>query len=754
MVDGWSVRFSGFDAARMHRRESVLSIGNGYFCTRGAFEEGYPGDGRATLAHGIFDSAPVVHRELVSMPDWLALDVLLDDERFSLATGTVLGFEQALDLASGLLTRSVRWESPQGRVASLVFERFASMDDQHAALLRVRVIPEFHGSVEVRGWVDGFGENGHPGCHVSHLVRVSQDTEADITCLVRRTRTSGITIATAMRLVAGSGDCVRSELWDVMDRPTRTLLMKAKPGSEIVVEKHVAIATSRDAPPDRLASLTRSSLGRIRGWTEALGTSTGAWAREWARCDVVIEGDDRAQLAIRHGIYQLLIAGPRTDDSVNIGAKTLSGFGYRGHAFWDTESFMLPFFTFTSPRIARNLLTSRSRQLPAAQAKARQAGYGGAQFPWESADTGEEVTPSWLPDPSDPTRLQRIWTGDLEIHISADVAIAVYRYWQVTGDDAWFAQRGAEIVLGTAAFWASRAEWSADRSACGYRGVIGPDEYHEHVDHNHFTNALARWNLRAGSEVWDWLGSWDADRREIVSASLGITGHDIGRWRTIVDAMYLPVGGDGLIEQFDGYFELRDPDPAEFSAQARSMQATLGVEGVQETQIIKQPDVLAAMHLLPEAYDDRQVVANYRYYAARTDRHGSSLGPATMAIVASRAGLAQEAYGHFMEAALIDLEDIRGNTAHGIHGAAAGGAWQALVLGFAGLRLTREGYSTEARLPPHWTRLQIRFTHRGVPQVIDMKGDPGAPTLVSTTLAAVGPAVLPVLDSHSLRQQL
>ncbi|MDP2350893.1 MAG: glycoside hydrolase family 65 protein, partial [Chloroflexota bacterium] len=171
-MDGWSVRFSGFDAERMHHRESLLSIGNGYFCTRGAFEEGYPGDGRATLAHGVFDSAPVVHRELVSMPDWLALDVLLDDERFSLATGTVLGFEQALDLASGLLTRSVRWESPQGRVASLVFERFASMEDEHAALLRVRVIPEFHGHVEVRGWVDGLGENEHPGFAVSHLVRV------------------------------------------------------------------------------------------------------------------------------------------------------------------------------------------------------------------------------------------------------------------------------------------------------------------------------------------------------------------------------------------------------------------------------------------------------------------------------------------------------------------------------------------------------------------------------------------------------
>ncbi|MDP2350641.1 MAG: glycoside hydrolase family 65 protein, partial [Chloroflexota bacterium] len=533
-----------------------------------------------------------------------------------------------------------------------------------------------------------------------------------------------ITIATAMRLVPGSGDCVRSELWDVMDRPTRTVLMKASPGSEIVVEKHVAIATSRDAQPGRLASLTRASIGRVRSWTEALGASTSAWAREWARCDVTIEGDDRAQLAIRHCIYQLLIAGPRADDSVNIGAKTLSGFGYRGHAFWDTESFMLPFFTFTSPRIARNLLTSRSRQLPAAQANARQAGYRGAQFPWESADTGEEVTPSWLPDPSDPTRLQRIWTGDLEIHISADVAIAAYRYWQVTADDAWFAERGAEIVLGTAAFWASRAEWSADRSACGYRRVIGPDEYHEHVDNNHFTNALARWNLRAGSEVWDWLGSYDADRHRTVSASLGITRHDVDRWRTIIDAIHLPVGGDGLIEQFDGYFQRRDLDLAEFETQTRSMQAILGVEGVQETQIIKQPDVLAAMHLLPEAYDDRQIVANYRYYAARTDGHGSSLGPATMAIVASRAGLAQEAYEHFMQAALVDLEDIRGNTAYGIHGAAAGGAWQAIAFGFAGLRLTREGYSTESRLPPHWARLQIRFTHRGVPQLIDMKGGP------------------------------
>ena len=222
-------------------------------------------------------------------------------------------------------------------------------------------------------------------------------------------------------------------------------------------------------------------MDRVRGsarWDSALEARNQAWAEEWNRTDVIIEGDEEAQISIRFNLFQMLIAAPRNDDRVNIGAKTLSGFGYSGHAFWDTEIFMLPLFTYTAPHIARNLLNYRYRNLPAARRKAQTNGFEGAQFPWESADTGDEVTPTWVPHFADPTKLVRIWTGDIDIHISADIAHAAYQYWQATDDEAWFIEKGVELILDTAKFWGSRAEWNADANRYKYNDVIGPDEYH------------------------------------------------------------------------------------------------------------------------------------------------------------------------------------------------------------------------------------------------------------------------------------
>jgi len=238
------------------------------------------------------------------------------------------------------------------------------------------------------------------------------------------------------------------------------------------------VGGARDESGRPAEALVETAIGEVHligGWQVAFDANAAAWRAEWDRADVIIEGDDEAQLAIRFNVFQLLIAAPRHDDRVNLGAKTLSGFGYRGHAFWDTETFMLPLFTFTAPEVARNLLTARWRELPGARRRALVDGFEGARFPWESAGTGEEVTPTWLPDPADPTRVIRVWAGDLELHISADVAYAANQYWQASGDDAWFIDKGAEIVLDTARYWASRAEWMPDRAggAFGYRDVVG-----------------------------------------------------------------------------------------------------------------------------------------------------------------------------------------------------------------------------------------------------------------------------------------
>jgi kojibiose phosphorylase len=727
MPDLWSVSQASFETAALHHHETIFTIGNGYLATRGAFEEGYPGDRRATFVHGVFDAAPTVVTELVNVPDWLPLDVFLNGEHFALGRGTLEEFGQALDLRTGVLTRRVRWRSPAGDVATLVFQRFASLADPHRLWQRVSITPEFDGELELRASLDGSTANHHDGQRVAHLDWAEQGTCKGVAWLVSRTHTSQISIAAALRLELTRGTRLGETAWNAINRPTKVLRVQSARGVEVVAEKSVTLLTTRDVLLEALVQAARSEVERTGGWESAFEANAAAWKVEWDRTDVIIEGDPAAQLAVRFNLFQLLIAAPRSDDRVNLGAKTLSGFGYRGHSFWDTETFMLPLFTFTAPDIARNLLTARWRELPGARRRALADGFEGARLPWESAGTGEEVTPAWVPDPADQARVIRIWAGDLELHISADVAYAVHQYWQASGDDAWFIDKGAELVLDTARFWASRAEWMPDRNggAFGYRDVVGPDEYHEHVDNNHYTNRMARWNLRAALDTHAWLLRHAPDRAAELAAQLDLSEVRLSRWREVAERMHLPVAPDGLIEQFDGYFGLRDVDLADLEPRSRSIQDVFGIEGANFVQPIKQPDVLMALYLLRSEAGAEELRANYEYYAPRTDvTFGSSLGPSIMAVTASLVGRPDEAYGHFMRSALIDLVDGRGNADDGIHGASAGGTWQAVVFGFGGLRVTADSWEARPRLPAHWSRLAFRFFHRGQLHTVDYRATP------------------------------
>jgi kojibiose phosphorylase len=368
------------------------------------------------------------------------------------------------------------------------------------------------------------------------------------------------------------------------------------------------------------------------------------------------------------------------------------------------------------------LLNYRYHTLPAARAKAKANGFAGAQFAWESADTGEEVTPTWVPHFADKTKLVRIWTGDIEIHISADIAYAAHQYWQATGDEAWFIEKGAELILDTAKFWGSRAEWYAEAHRYEYNDVIGPDEYHDHVDNNYYTNRIAQWNLQTALDILDWLKVHAPAKAAELADKLQLTPQTLDHWRDVIKKIYLPVQPNGLIEQFEGYFQRRDVDLAALEPRTKSAQEVFGIEGCNETQVLKQPDVLMLQYLLRDHYSDEAVRVNYAYYNPRTDHtHGSSTGPAIMASIACWIGYPDEAYEHFIRAARADLRDVRGNAGDGIHAASAAGTWQSIVFGFAGLRLTADGWTVNPRLPKHWTRLAFKFYQRGQLQEVDLK---------------------------------
>ncbi len=296
----------------------------------------------------------------------------------------------------------------------------------------------------------------------------------------------------------------------------------------------------------------------------------------WDGSDVIIEGDDAAQRAVRYNLFQLLIAAPWYDDRVSIPAKTLSGFGYRGHVFWDTDIFIVPFFAYTQPEIARNLLMYRYHTLPGARRKAQENGYEGAQYAWESALTGDETTPRWVPGPAG--ELVRIWTGDIQIHISADVAYATWHYWQVSGDDEFMWHYGAEIILDTAVFWGSRAEYNAERDRYEISDVIGPDEYHEHVNNNVFTNAMARWHLEAALETLAWLRREHPGKAAKLEELLDLSPQRLRHWADVIGCMRILHDPEtGLMEQFEGFFSAYVISTARAGTPGSPMRSTLFV---------------------------------------------------------------------------------------------------------------------------------------------------------------------------------
>lgn len=711
----WQVSSTDTDPARLSHRETVFTIGNGNLSLRGSLEEGHPQELAGSFMHRVWDDMPVHATELACLPRWWGLDLWLDGRRVREEEGA--SGRQVLDLRSGLLTREFAWPADADAELAVRHERFISLVEPHGAMLRTTVrLAGGEADLRVRVGASMHVEN----TGLLHWRLVGQSASEDGITLVTVTRATGIPVAVVVRTTVSQPAAFTPG--DADGAPSGDYRLRLRAGEPVEIVRSVGIVPGLDTElPLAMAREVSERLGGL-GWASALAASGAAWGQVWADSDIEIDGDPEAQLAVRFNLFQLVCAAPRFTEDASIGAKGLSGYGYRHHVFWDTESFMLPFFTFTQPDVARNMLAYRHRRLAGARAKAAAGGFAGAQFPWESAGTGQEVTPPWLEDPADPASRVRIWTGDLELHITADIALAVMLYWRATGDDEFLRREGAELLLDGARYWASRAE-PDDAGGFHYRDVIGPDEYHEHVDDNAYTNALAAWHLSTAERVLVWLERTVPGRAAALAASLGIDAAERERWASVAAGIVRGRVEGGVIEQFAGYFDLADVDLARLRNPSRSasMQSLLGIEGVQHTRTIKQPDVLMLAFQLPRLFDQESLRANVAYYDLRTDHeHGSSLGPAVSAAVAARAGEPATAYTHFLRAARADLEDVRGNASDGIHGASAGGLWQAVVFGFAGLTLTRDGWEVHPALPPEWTRLTFTFRHRGTRHVVEL----------------------------------
>ncbi|MDF5709822.1 MAG: glycoside hydrolase family 65 protein [Nostoc sp. S4] len=713
----WNVIETEFDPIQLHHKETVFTLGNGYLGVRGTFEEGYSQDIAATLIHGVYDDVTIAHTELVNCPNWLPLTVKVAGERFSIDSGEILNYERRLDLRLGLVSRDVRWRSPSGHTLDFHFQRFASLADQHVLAIRTSVTSvDFEGEIVVEA---GFDPEPHTQ-GVRHWRTQNQGGIDRIIWLNSQTLHSGIQLGMAAKLVIDD-ETIPVRVENACSSPTLVTSLEFYPGKTVTLEKIVTVFTSREIEVPIAAAIER--LGNEPRYATLLAAHIAAWEQVWQDSDMIIEGDRQAQLSVRYNLFQLLAVTPRHDNRVSIPPKTLSGFAYRGHIFWDTEIFILPFLTFTQPALARNLLTYRYHTLPGARRKAQEAGYQGAMFAWESAMTGDEVTPRWVPTPNG--ELVRIWCGDIEVHINADIAYAVLHYWHTTNDDDWMRDYGAEIILDTAVFWESRVQWNQQRHSYDILDVIGPDENHDRVDNNAFTNLMVQWHLQSALALWDWLKQAYPETSAQLVQKLNLTTQRLHRWAEIPEHLFVNQDPKtGLIEQFEGFFQLEEIDFADYEPRNKSLQGLLGIEATSQKQILKQPDVLMLLYLLRERYDHNTLATNWDYYSQRTDHtYGSSLGPAIHAILACDLNQPTEAYRHFMRSALVDLEDVRLNAGEGVHAASAGGVWQAVVFGFAGIRMTQFGPVACPNLPPNWTRLKFRMQWRNEWYDFDLRAE-------------------------------
>jgi kojibiose phosphorylase len=697
----WVLIEDGVDPAREREIESLLALGNGYLGIRSSIGDNGKFSHPATFVAGIYVADGNLGPRLAVLPHWLRVEVTLENQLLLLEAGRVLAHRRVLDLRQGLLWREWRQQDPSGRITRLAYYQVASLADRHLLFQSFAITAENYA-----GTISLTTDLGHSETTRTDVERAWPQSGA----LVMRVSGKEVAVAAALEprgLVASiSGGQEGGAQHDSEARYS----WEAGLGETACLDRIFAIFTSRDAESPAKAACDRLASTRARGLGAGMEAHIDAWRRRWEGADVRIEGDKEAQRALRFAIYHLIQAANPADEHVSIGARGLTGEAYRGHVFWDTEIYMLPFYVFTDPSAARALLMYRYHTLGAAQRKAKAQGYRGALYAWESADTGDEVTPKTIVAPDG--RLVVIRTGEREHHISADVAYGVWQYWRATGDDAFMVAAGAEILVETARFWASRALIEPDGRA-HIRQVIGPDEYHELVDDNAYTNAMAAFNLERAADAVAILSRERSDHWRRLGDQLDITENEPRSWLAL--AGKLVTGFDastGLFEQFAGFFELGEIDAIAQNGCAMAVDVRLGAERVSRSKVLKQADVVALSALLWQRWPIAVHAANFRYYEPRTV-HGSSLSPALHAFVAARLGDLALAQAYFRQAGVIDLANNMGNAAGGVHLGALGGLWQAAVFGVAGLQLEETGIAVDPHLLPGWAELTFRVQWRG-----------------------------------------
>jgi len=697
--------------------ETLFTLANGYVGVRGTLvwntRHGWP----CTFFAGVYDRALEVKSELANAPEWIGLKLTIGDELVDFEKGKLLHYNRTLDMHRGLLYEAFKWQSPKGKIVAVETLRLVHQTAKHRGLIYGRLVSEnYAGKVVLEGGLNGYMFNTGYSEQLKnkHFKLIDHTPIGDSVYLEMRTYGTQITVGEASQLMVNTG--FERDVRYEKDYIANALVFEVEPNKQYEFCKYVSFYTSRDLTNVKVATLNELNLMLADGYKKLIATHTSAWATRWRTADVEIEGDPVAQKSVRFSLFHLMQCVNPYDERVSIPAKGLHGEGYKGHIFWDTEMYMLPFFIYTDPKAARALLMYRYNMLEGARQNAQLNGYRGAQFPWESTDDGSETIPREVGDPF--VKTYRVCEGEEEHHVVAAIAYGVDHYYRATHDHEFMSNYGLEILLETARFWASRVEFDPTRNKYVIKKLIGPDEIHYHVDNNVYTNFIAKWNLETAASYAEKFND-----SEIIK-KLGITPAEIAEWRQIAaNILILRDKRTGIYEQFEGYFNLIDVqiEPSDTGI-PRIPDEWRDWDKLQRTKLIKQPDVVMLLYVFRDKFSLHEKKVNFNFYDPRT-LYRSSLAASVSSIIANEIGYEELAYRYFMMSARVGLDNIYRNTQHGFHAAAGGGTWQAVVNGFAGMHIHADKLQFNPRLPKHWRKLRFTIMWRGHPIFVELTHD-------------------------------
>ena len=720
-IDEWKIIEEGFDPHVHKISESIFSLGNGRMGQRANFEEAYSGETlQGNYVAGVYypdktrvgwwkNGYPEYFAKVLNAANWVGIDVQLDGEQLDLAKCTVSSFRRELNMKEGYLKRNFIAKTQTGKQVEVEAIRFCSMADDETGAIKYSIKPvNFSGELTITPTVDGDVKNQDSNYDEKFWDEVSKEALHDGGYVQMRTKKTGFEVATGMKFnitVDGQQATINAE--PVIKEKYVATVVKAqvKAGQSVVVYKYAANLSSQNHPADQLSALTYAILDKVtaKGFDTMLAEQAAAWAKKWENNDIIIDGDISAQQAIRFNIFQLNQTYTGEDDRLNIGPKGFTGEKYGGSTYWDTEAYCVPFYLSTAEqRVTRNLLLYRYKQLGKAIENAKLLGFnnGAALYPMVTMD-GTECHNEWE-------------ITFEEIHRNGAIAFAIFNYVRYTGDEAYLADYGLEVLLAIARFWSQRVTWSDDKQQYVMLGVTGPNEYENNVNNNWYTSTLAVWCMQYALEVADKVKATDKTKYDALVSKINFDADkESARFKDIIAKMYYPYDEkQQIFLQQDGYLDKEQILVKDLPATDRPINQKWSWDRILRSCYIKQADVLQGIYFFEDRYDIDTIRRNFDYYEPRTV-HESSLSPCVHAILAAKLGDEKRAYEFYLRTSRLDLDDYNNDTEDGCHITSMAGTWMSVVEGFGGMRVRDGKLSFNPFLPEKWNSFSFNVGFRG-----------------------------------------